>query len=243
MTSPTPGQDPEQQRPRAKSQRQPQPPSPSQPRSQSRSESSAEPSSADRVFRSSAGIATGVLLLALVAWVGGDALIRGEGRAPWLGLAAMLFVVPLIVAFTLRPAVFAGDDRLRVRNPFRTVTLPWAAVADVRAGYSSEVFTQKGVKYQLWAIPVSLRQRKRAARRQATAAQDDPHGRTSVTASLDDASRLAPADRTVADLRALAERSASRPGAQGEPRVQWAYEILAPIAAGLVFLVVLLATR
>ncbi|MFD7442267.1 PH domain-containing protein [Streptomyces sp. NPDC059909] len=202
-----------------------------------------EPTYADRVFRSTPGMAAGALMLALVAWMGVDALVSGAGRTPWWGVAGLLLVVPLIVAFTLRPAVYVNDDRLRIRNPFRTITVPWGAVADVRAGYSSEVFTQKGAKYQLWAVPVSLRQRKRAARRQTIAAQDDPHGRTSVTADVSDStSRLAPADRTVAELRDLAERSASRPGAQGEPQVRWAYEILAPAVAGAVFLAVLMAT-
>ncbi|MEW2080718.1 PH domain-containing protein [Streptomyces sp. NPDC005283] len=201
-----------------------------------------EPTYADRVFRSPTGIAGGVLLLALIVWIAGDALVRGEGRTPWLALAGAVLVVPLIVAFTLRPAVFANDDRVRIRNPFRTITLPWAAVADVRAGYSSEVLTQEGTKYQLWAIPVSLRQRKRVSRRQVQNAHDDPHSRTSVSADVNDSqARLAPADRTVADLRALAERNASRPGAQGEPQVRWAYEVIAPAVAGAVLLAVLLA--
>ncbi|MGO4424824.1 PH domain-containing protein, partial [Streptomyces sp. MCAF7] len=83
---------------------------------------------ADRVYRSPGGIAGGVLLLAIGAWLGIDAMIRGEGRAPWLALAGLLFAVPLVIAFTVRPAVFAGQDRLRVRNPFRTITLPWGSV-------------------------------------------------------------------------------------------------------------------
>ncbi|MEU7010974.1 PH domain-containing protein [Streptomyces sp. NPDC046332] len=202
----------------------------------------AEPAYADRVFRSPLGIAGGVLLLGLTVWFCVDAMVRGAGRTPWLALASLLLVVPLVVAFTIRPAVYANEDRLRIRNPFRYITLPWASVADVRAGYSSEALTQAGDKYQLWAVPVSLRQRKRAARQQARAAQDDPHGRTSVNARGDDAARLAPADRTIADLRELAERCAGRPEAQGEPRVRWAYEIIAPATAGLVLLVILLAT-
>jgi hypothetical protein len=202
----------------------------------------AEPTYADRTFRSPASMVGGVLLLALITWICGDALIRGEGRTPWLALAAALLTVPLVVAFTLRPAVFANNDRLRIRNPFRTITLPWAAVADVRAGYSSEAFTQDGTKYQLWAIPVSLRQRKRAARRQMQHAQDDPHGRTSVSADVTDSkARVAPADQTVADLRELAERNAALRGAQGEPQIRWAYEIVAPAVAGTVLLTVLLA--
>ena len=201
----------------------------------------AEPAYADRVFRSSMGIAGGVMLLALGAWLGGDAMVRGEGRTPWLALAGLLLVVPLVVAFTFRPAVFANDDRLRIRNPFRTIVLPWAQVADVRASYSSEVVTRSGAKYQLWAVPVSLRQRKKASRRQVQKAADDPHGRTSVTASVDDKARIAPADQTIADLRDQAERCGGLPGAQGEIQVRWAYEILAPSLAGLVVMIVLLA--
>ncbi|MFE6710296.1 PH domain-containing protein [Streptomyces sp. NPDC057695] len=204
---------------------------------------SAGTESADRVFRSPLGIASGVFLLVLAAVFAGDVLFRGEGRSPWIALAGLLLAAPLIVAFTIRPAVYANDDRLRIRNPFRSITLPWATVADVRAGYSSEVFTQDGAKYQLWAVPVSLRQRKRAARRASRASQDDPHGRTSVTADVrDSASRTAPTDQTVADLRELAERRAGAPGAQGETRVRWAYEIVAPAAVGLLLLAILLAT-
>ncbi|MFB7239697.1 PH domain-containing protein [Streptomyces sp. NPDC056269] len=199
--------------------------------------------SPDRVFRSPLGIASGVFLLILAALFASDVLFRGEGRSPWLALAGLLLAVPLIVAFTIRPAVYANDDRLRIRNPFRSITLPWSTVADVRAGYSSEVFTQDGAKYQLWAVPVSLRQRKKAARRASRASQDDPHGRTSVSADVrDSASRTAPTDQTVADLRELAERRSGTPGAAGEARVRWAYEIVGPAVAGLLLLVILIAT-
>lgn len=182
-----------------------------------------------------------MLLLAL--FFGGDAVINGHGRTPWIALAALILVIPLIVAFTIRPAVQADGVRLRIRNPFRVITLPWGAVADVRAGYSSEVFAQDGAKYQLWAIPVSLRQRKRAARRAATASQDDPHGRTKATADVTDRkSRVAPSDQRVADLRELAERLGGRPEAQGEPQVRWSYEIIAPAVVGLILVVILSAT-
>ncbi|MET9415998.1 PH domain-containing protein [Streptomyces klenkii] len=173
---------------------------------------------ADRRYRSPAGIAGGVLLLALAGWLGGDAVARGEGRTPWLALAGLLCVVPLIIAFTLRPAVFAGASRLLVRNPFRTITLPWAAVDAVRAGYSSEVLAG-GSTYQLWAVPVSLRKRKKAARGGGEAA---------------------PADQTVAELQELAERGASREDAKGDAGVRWAYEVLVPAGVGLVLFVVLL---
>ncbi|MGP4002196.1 PH domain-containing protein [Streptomyces sp. 8N706] len=205
---------------------------------------------ADRAYRSPAGMIGGVLLLLLALWLGGDALIRGEGRTRWLALAGLLLIVPLVVAYTLRPAVFAGAERLRVRNPFRTITLPWASVEDVRAGYSSEVFAG-GRTYQLWAIPVSLRARKRAARQAARPESGDPFGRTSSTAHTSGAAAgRAPSDQAVAELRELADRHGSKepaPGARGEPapgapEVRWAYEIIGPSAAGAVLLAILLAT-
>ncbi|MEV6249834.1 PH domain-containing protein [Streptomyces sp. NPDC051742] len=197
---------------------------------------------ADRAYRSPLGIAGGVFLLVLALLFAGDVLVRGEGRSPWLALAGLVLAVPLIVAFTIRPVVYANDDRLRVRNPFRSITLPWSKVADVRAGYSSEVITQDGTKYQLWAVPVSLRQRKKAARVAARASQDGPRGRTPVAGGHGGGSRAASGDQTVAELRELAERRAGTPGAAGEVRVRWAYEIVGPALAGLLLLVVLMAT-
>ncbi|MET9364989.1 PH domain-containing protein [Streptomyces sp. NPDC006632] len=202
----------------------------------------AEPAYADRIYRSPAGIAGGALLLALGLWLGIDAVVQGHGNAPWLALAVLLCVVPLIVGFSLRPAVFASGDRLLVRNPFRTITLPWACVADVRAGYSSEVFDQSGGKYQLWAIPVSLRQRKRAARRQARDASLDTGRNASVFADVTDTkARMASTDQNIRDLRELAEQGASRESAQGTVGIRWAYEIIVPAAVGAVLFVVLLA--
>ncbi|MFI9204658.1 PH domain-containing protein [Streptomyces sp. NPDC053048] len=192
------------------------------------------PEYADRCYRSAAGIGSGVLLLALIGWLGGDAIVRGEGDAPWLALAGLLFAVPLTIAFTVRPAVWAGEDRLLVRNPFRTITLPWASVEAVRAGYSSEVLAG-GSKYQLWAIPVSLRQRKTAARRAARDAAQD------VRAVAHEGPVRAPSDQVIEDLRELAERGASREGAQGVPVVRWAYELIVPALVGLVLFVCLAA--
>ncbi|MEV7416422.1 PH domain-containing protein [Streptomyces sp. NPDC089919] len=211
--------------------------------------SPAEPVYADRVYRSPAALVAGVLLLGLVAWIGGDALLRGDGWTPWIAAAGLLVAVPLIVAFTLRPAVQANDDRLRVRNPFRLVTAPWAAVEHLRSGYSVELFAG-GAKYQLWSIPVSLRERKRA-NRGAIGARPGVFGRsgreagsgTEAVAAAGEQTRRATADRTVDELNDLHQRCAGRPGAQGPVTVRWAYEILAPLAAGLVLLGVVLGLR
>jgi hypothetical protein len=194
----------------------------------------------DRAYRSPAGLVGGVLLLGLFGWLGGDAVVSGDGRTPWLALAALLFGVPLVAAFSVRPAVFANDERLRVRNPLRVIELPWAAVVSLRSGYTNEVVDQSGTKYQLWAIPVSLRARKKAARRQAreagrAAAQGDSSGRTSLV----EQPVRAETDQIMADLRVLCEARAKAAGSQGEPSVRWAWEVMGPAAAGAVLLVVL----
>lgn len=201
----------------------------------------AKPAYKDRAYRSPGGLAGGVLLLGLFAWLGTDAVFTGGGRTPWLTLAALLLAVPLVVAFSVRPAVFANDDRLRVRNPFRVIELPWASIVSLRSGYSNEVIDEAGTKYQLWAVPVSLRARKKAARRQARetgrAAKGDSSGRT----SLEERTVRAETDQIMADLRELCEARAKAPGSQGEPTVRWAWEVMAPAAAGAVLLTILIA--
>jgi hypothetical protein len=204
----------------------------------------------DRIYRSPQALIGGVLLLAIVGWLGIDALLRGHGRTPWLALAALILLVPLVVAFTLRPAVFAGEDRLRVRNPFRVITLPWGEIAALRSGYSNEVIVKSGATYQLWAIPVSLRSRKKAARRQTKAESDPRGGRTGSAGRVfgglrepDGASGpvRAETDKIMDDLRELLEQRGEAESAQGEITVRWAYEVAAPAIAGAVLLTILLA--
>ncbi|MEV6005326.1 PH domain-containing protein [Streptomyces sp. NPDC051976] len=215
------------------------------------------PKYADRVYRSMAGVISGIALIVLVAWLGGDAVVRGSGHAPWLALAGLLFALPLVAAFTVRPAIFASDTRIRVRNPFRTITVPWAGVDAIRASYSMEMLAG-GKKYQLWAIPVSLRARKRASRQtsRAQAAGDDPFaipgGRPGSRPGMrpgarrgvpgDDGTIRAPSDQALLELREFVELhaapddAASRP----QPEIRWAYEVIAPALAGAIVLAVLL---
>uniref|UniRef100_UPI000A394F32 PH domain-containing protein n=1 Tax=Streptomyces africanus TaxID=231024 RepID=UPI000A394F32 len=139
------------------------------PESQSPAPQPSEPESEDRVYRSVPAIAGGALLLAIAGWLGIDAVVSGQGSTPWMALAVLILIVPLVVAFTLRPAVYVDDDRLRIRNPFRVIVVPWGQVASLKSSYSNEVVTESGAKYQLWAVPVSLRARKKAARREMRA--------------------------------------------------------------------------
>jgi hypothetical protein len=218
------------------------------------------PQFAERVYRSPAGMGGGIVLLAIGLWLSTDAVIGGEGRTPWLTLAGLLLAVPLVVAFTLRPAVFAGERQLRVRNPFRTIEVPWGAVEEVRAGYSSEVVAD-GAKYQLWSIPVSLRARKKATRHnERVASGRSPGSQLGSGAGVGGlfggrgipdidpgpaatAEKRAPSDQAVDELRELHETHGDKEECQGQVAVRWAFEVVAPAVAGAVVLAVLLATR
>ncbi|MFE9683597.1 PH domain-containing protein [Streptomyces sp. NPDC006285] len=204
-----------------------------------------DPAYKDRVYRSPSGIAGGVLLLAIVGWLGIDALVTGEGRTPWVALATLLVLVPLVAAFTVRPAVYANEQRLRVRNPFRVITLPWGTVETFRSGYSNEVFDTAGTKYQVWAVPVSLRARKRAARKEAKGARTDAPGarrtRSPHPAPVAEGPVRAQGDQIIDELRELLEARGKDPRAQGEVSLRWAYEVMAPAAAGAVLLAILLS--
>lgn len=210
------------------------------------------------MYRSVPAIAGGVLLLAVAGWLGIDAVISGEGRTPWMALAVLILIVPLVVAFTLRPAVYAGDDRLRIRNPFRVIVLPWGRIASLKSAYTNEVLTESGAKYQLWAVPVSLRARKKAARREVRATaqarremgRDEGRGsalgmRAGLGGGLgggpaSDELVRAETDRIMDELRGLQEARHRADTAQGEVTVRWAYEVVGPAVAGAVLVVILL---
>lgn len=192
------------------------------------------------------GVLGGVLLLVFGVWLVSDAVLYGAGRTPWVALSALLLAAPPVVAFTLRPVVYVSEKRMLVRNPFRTVTIPWARVESVNAKYSTEVVAG-GVAYQLWAIPVSMRARKRAERRGGrTTEPDGPPGllgRTRVRPVTPvEEPRLASSDQAVLDLRELAERNAENPDAQGPVTRTWAWPVHLPAVLGLIALIVVNVT-
>ncbi|MGW0422888.1 PH domain-containing protein [Streptomyces sp. NPDC003015] len=214
----------------------------------------APPESRDRIYRSPMALIGGFLLLVIIGWLGIDAVVSGTGRTPWLALAALILVVPLVIAFTLRPAVFANDDRLRVRNPFRVIVVPWGEVEMFRSSYSNEVFVKSGGKYQLWAIPVSLRGRKKAARQSARQAAGGGSGRGlglfgggmqpdgfGGRAPVPEGPTRAETDKIMDDLRETLEARGAAKTSQGEVAVRWAYEIVGPAVAGAVLLAILVA--
>lgn len=230
----------------------------------------ADPGYADRSYRSVQGFAAGVLLIALALWLGADAVFRGHGREPAYGVVVLVLLLPLFFGFMIWPVVRANPDRLLVRNPFRTITAPWSSVESIQAALSVEL-RAGGNKYQAWAVPVSLRQRKRAGRRAMIAKGDDavvrgsrsrpgadsgPGSRFPVggpglrsragTVGRGDAGDDVPrasADRAVEEIRELASQAVGRPTAVGPVTVTWTWGVIVPAALGAIALVVLIATN
>jgi hypothetical protein len=218
----------------------------------------APPESRDRIYRSPLALIGGFLLLVIIGWLGIDAVFSGTGRTPWLALATLILVVPLVIAYTLRPAVFVNNDRLRIRNPLRVIVVPWGEVEMLRSGYSNEVLVKSGAKYQLWAIPVSLRGRKKAARQSARQAAGGGSGRGSGRGfglfgggmqadgfggrtPVPEGPTRAETDKIIDELREMLEARAAAKTSQGEVSVRWAYEIVGPAVAGAVLLAILAA--
>jgi hypothetical protein len=185
------------------------------------------------VYRSKMAMITGVLLLAVGVWLVVDTVVRGSGDVVWKALSALVAGGALVFALTLRAAVAAGPKELLIRNPFRTITIPWAAVEHVKAEYSVEVVTE-GKSFHIWAIPVSLRERKRASRLNSRALGDETQG-----SGYQQEPKRAVADNAVEDLRGMAEQFAKT--STGPVTVRWALEVLIPLVAGAVALVVALA--
>ena len=129
-----------------------------------RPNSTAETASAAKptVYRGAMALA-GAVIVAVICVAGVLDLLIEAGTQDLLGAAILLLVAVLAVGYGIYPAAFAYEDRLTVRNPFRTITLPWAAVTEINARLSFVVHADDQ-RYTIWAIPVSMHDRRKAER-------------------------------------------------------------------------------
>jgi hypothetical protein len=118
------------------------------------------PAARPTVYRSGSALVFGGIFAALCVAAAVDLVVE-TGTADLVGAAVLLVVAGVAVVFGPYPAAFAGEDGLRIRNPFRLIVMPWPSVTDVKAGLSFVAFNEKR-KYTVYAIPVSLRDMRRA---------------------------------------------------------------------------------
>ncbi|MBR7834063.1 PH domain-containing protein [Actinospica durhamensis] len=109
------------------------------------------------------GALIGGALVTLFCLGGAIDLLVEEGSADIIGASILFLVATLAFAYGVFPAAFAHEDRLVVRNPMRTISVPWSAVTNLTAKLSFIVHTEQ-TRYTVWAVPVSLRDRRKVER-------------------------------------------------------------------------------
>jgi hypothetical protein len=180
--------------------------------------------------------------------VGGAAdLLIEEGTADLPGASIMFLVAALSFAYGVYPAAFSGPDALVIRNPLRTITLSWGSVTRLTAQLSFVAHTATR-RFTVWAVPVSLRDRRRAERarlrdlsRQSRAAKggrqrfggfggfDDV--RVSASPTPDPIERLSFADQAITEMSARRENWFHRAGLDPEAEPDGAGATAATAAA------------
>ena len=108
------------------------------------------------VYRGPAALIGGALVVLFCGFGAIDLLIE-SGTQDLVAAAILTLVAVLAALYGVYPAAFAWNDRLVVRNPFRTIDLPWDAVTDLSARLSFMAHTEHR-DFTVWAIPVSLRE-------------------------------------------------------------------------------------
>jgi hypothetical protein len=213
-----------------------------------------KPADRPTAYRGASALIGGAIVV-LFCLGGAIDLLVEAGTANILTVAVMAFVAALALTYGVYPAAFSHEDRLVVRNPFRTIALPWSAVTDITATLSFIVYTEPK-RFTVWAIPVSLRDRRRAERAQARdlmRAQRAKDGAAPDAARVtpkrfdDPLSRLTFADQALAEMADRREARQSRLKSAAAPEdalavsIRWSWPTLALVIAATTF-VVLAAT-
>lgn len=172
------------------------------------------PNEKPTVYRGPAALIGGVLVV-LFCGFGAIDLIVESGTKDLIGSAILTLVAVAAWLYGIYPAAFSWTDRLVVRNPFRTVELSWGLVTDISARLSFIAHTETK-RFTVWAIPVSLRERRRSERhkiRDMSQAQraarrgvsPDMFGPSRSRRPDDPISQLSFADQAIAEMNARRE--------------------------------------
>jgi len=162
----------------------------------------------------------GIIILSLA-----DLVIQGHGHN-FLTLKIVfgsLAVTGAVYALTLWPAVIAGNDGIKVRNPIRTFDIPWGAVHGVYLADSVEVqcarpAPMKDKTVYSWALSSPRRTRARAQLRawqwdQGKRAQ--PSGYRKMPEQAQSLVRMTTAEIMARELAAMSEEARFRSVMEG----------------------------
>jgi len=165
------------------------------------------------VYRGPAALIGGALVVLFCGFGAIDLLVE-SGTQDLVAAAILALVAVLAALYGVYPAAYAWNDRLVVRNPFRTIELPWDAVTDLSARLSFIAHTESR-RFTVWAIPVSLRERRRSERhRVRDLSQAQRMAKRGVPAEMlqsrnrrpyDPAERMSFADQAIEEMNARRE--------------------------------------
>ncbi|MFL6116573.1 MAG: hypothetical protein ACJ786_35235 [Catenulispora sp.] len=214
-------------------------------------------------YRTAGSLGTGALLVVFGA-IFLLAFGLGSEKHPVGAMIGLVMIVAGVVG-GIYPAAFSYGEHLLIRNPFRRIEIAWPRVESVTARLSTVVETvpeEGGArKFTIWAIPVSMHERRKAdrsaakqvrqvraeanrANRPGGAAGRGPggagYGRPSRMRE-DPVEIMAFADQAVVEMKDR-RRACSTPAEQAAPtKVMWTWYTLAPFAVSIALLVAAVA--
>ncbi|GAA0387814.1 membrane protein [Acrocarpospora corrugata] len=196
-------------------------------------------------YRSTASWIFGWVWLVFAALNTADLIIRGTLPAALVVGAVLGLITYLVFVLSLRPATITEEGGVRIRNPFRTVYLPWNTVDAVEVSNAITI-TAGDLAVRCWTPQPSARERAKAARQGGSAGRSGRYpSREPVRSKGERAAAAAMAGRTHADwvaeqIRDLAERNKRK--ATGEATVIWSpYSIAASAAAAILVVAAVVA--
>lgn len=123
---------------------------------------------------------------ALLAVLGGLGALQADARGAAAAVIAVVWLAYAAFVVLWAPALVVDRDGSAIRNPLRTIRVPWEALIHVDTKYSLTLFTP-GRSWSVWCAPQAGRL---SARRKARRARDDDRDPRDPRSPLDAGMRI-----------------------------------------------------
>lgn len=193
-------------------------------------------------YRSNTAFVFGWIWVAFALFNAVDLTIRYTGKSSLVAGAVLAGLTAIVYVTALRPGTVVASEGLRVRNPFRTWFLPWAAIDGVRVSHAIGVEYGQEQLLRLWTPTASARERAKAARRAVPKAQRGLLRTEPVRTKAEQMAAEALAGKTHADwvgeqITEQAETARRRDKQPGPVRASWALDSLAACLVAVALIV------
>lgn len=211
-------------------------------------------------YRTVSSLGTGAVLVVFGAFFVISFGLASE-KHPVAATIGVLMMVCGVVG-GIYPAAFSHADRLTIRNPFRRIDIAWPRVDSITARLSMVVETiaesGKPGKFTIWAIPVSLRERRKNDRDTAKKARTIRSDAARQSAGVGDIAgsagygsprslrhdpveTMAFADQAVIEMRDRQRVCTTSVDKAAETSVTWTWYTLAPFGVSVALVLAAIA--